>query len=1137
MLKYVKLILNKSLRSDMKYRVGFDIGIKSVGYCVIANNYETEQPERIVDLGVRTFDANEVDKNGESTAKQRRELRGSRRRRRRKEYRFQKMKTILTHTFSLDIDNDLKKLANCDVYELRAKALDNKLTNVELSKVILNILKRRGFKSNLKEVDSNKEEGKLKQAITENQNLLIENNYRTVGEAIYRDKQFRVNLNGKTFYNVRNHDGDYKNCFNRSDLENELRTILLSQQSLGNVLINDEFITKVLNIFSAQRNFDVGPGENSPYKAGFAVGNCTFLPNEKRAPKASLSFERFNALTILNKLRINDEPLTNEQWNLLFDKINKCSNIKFSQIRKWFGLGYEKTFNLCSYYLPYKTIENLTEQQIIDKAESKDFVKFERTNAIKKALKVSSPLEHIALFDDIALMLSLCKSDVTIDEYIKNSPILQSLDQTQINDIKGLTFDKFGNLSVRAINQILPYLEQRQGYDQACASAGFNHSVKTFEKLVLIKGKAIEERLQDITAPTVKRAINQTIRILNEIIKKYGSPQFVTIELSRDFDRTPNERRMVEKNQIARYLENQNAEEIIKKFKLKPNGNDILKLRLYNEQDCKCMYSGERIDLENLFSDNYYQIDHALPISRSLDDSYTNKVLVKTSENQIKSDMTPFEYFNKYKTEQEWNEYVARVKNLKNVKKQKTLLTSKFSPEKQRDFIERNSNDTRYISRAFLNLLQDYLYTEPNKKYKRVIKCVSGGITSYLRKCWGINKIREDGDAHHCVDAAVIAVATEGQVQRITRFNQTKEKYIIKDNLIISKETGEQLDAKCVDDNAPEDLKYFGKLLIKPYENFVKELKLRSIVKYDGSNYSESEQQELRSIGYDEQEISTTKPLFISRMKSVKTTGAIHKDTMYSTKIYESEKLLIKTVKLSELKIVDKPEKERIKGDLHPEKSVKDYYRPLDDRKLYLLIKENLIKDNEYFQKTPFINKPSKNGVPGMLVKKVKVCEYKSNIALINGGAFENDKMFRIDVFKKENKYFIIPVYMKDVYAHRLPNKLIAISKPWTDLDDSYKFQFSLYQNDLIKIEWIDNAKFSKINNNEISLKSNEIELKNGLFYYNGCDISTARIELLTVDRCYSKRTGVQNLKNMEKYYVDIMGKVYRAKEETRKEI
>lgn len=162
----------------------------------------------------------------------------------------------------------------------------------------MNLLKRRGFKSNRKNANS-KEEGKLLEAVQKNNAFIMANGYRTIGEAIYKDQsaRFKTMSCGKIIYNVRNHTEDYKNSFFRKDLENELRMILENQKRLGNQKITPEFQDRILEIFNNQRSFDEGPDQRqSKYSAEYKIGHCTFLTDELRAPKASYTFEFFNAL-------------------------------------------------------------------------------------------------------------------------------------------------------------------------------------------------------------------------------------------------------------------------------------------------------------------------------------------------------------------------------------------------------------------------------------------------------------------------------------------------------------------------------------------------------------------------------------------------------------------------------------------------------------------------------------------------------------------------------------------------------------------------------------------------------------------------------------------------------------------------
>ncbi|VEH67460.1 Uncharacterized protein conserved in bacteria [Rodentibacter pneumotropicus] len=75
-----------------------------------------------------------------------------------------------------------------------------------------------------------------------------------------------------------------------------------------------------------------------------------------------------------------------------------------------------------------------------------------------------------------------------------------------------------------------------------------------------------------------------------------------------------------------------------------PKGKDILKMRLYELQQAKCLYSGKSLELHRLLEKGYVEVDHALPFSRTWDDSFNNKVLVLANENQNKGNLTPYEW-------------------------------------------------------------------------------------------------------------------------------------------------------------------------------------------------------------------------------------------------------------------------------------------------------------------------------------------------------------------------------------------------------------------------------------------------------------------------------------------------------------
>lgn len=1136
------------------YRIGLDIGIGSVGYAVLENDPVTENPNRIIRLGVRTFSPNEIPKTGESTAKKRRELRGVRRRKRRKEFRFLRMKNLFSKTFGKDIfdkvnvlnyGNKEQDILPTDVYELRFKALDERVSDAELVKIILHILKHRGFKSNRKNLKSDsKDEGKLKKAISENVAYMQEKGYRTIGEMLYKDdKYFAVNnKNGKEYrvYKVRNHSGCYDNCFYRKDLSQELEHILNSQQKLGNEKVSIEFIDRVLEIFNSQRNFDEGPGTGSPYSAKFEEGNCTFESNEKRAPKASYTFELFNAISKINNLKVNGVELTLEQKQMLYEHIKEKKELKFKDVRKKFGFEGGAIFNLCNYNLG-KNGKGLSEDEYIAKCEDKVFVAMHNSYEIKSTLKLNNSYENRDLIDEAANLLTHCKSDSTIDEYISKSDILNNLSGEQKESLKTLNYDKFGSLSYKAMKKIEKYLLQGDRYDIACKNAGYNHSSFECEKMDYLKGPKIEEMLSDVTNNVVRRSVNQTLRIVNEIIKEYGSPQFVSIELARDLSKNYKERKRITLNQKER--ESDNAilyNELIEEWHIdRPTGQDILKLKLYKEQNCKCMYSGKVLIAKRLFEPNYVQIDHILPISKSMNDSYNNKALVIADENQNKGNRTPFEYFGN--DEKRWHEFEARVNTIYNREKQRNLLKETITEDDQKEFISRNINDTRYMSKLLLEIFNKYLKMAPVKheenKKRKVVYSVSGATTSYLRKCWGINKLRDDGDSHHAVDACIIATVNDSIIQRITSFNKFKEVYIPDGDRFMNKMTGEVMSEQEKEILEKEQLDELSPRLPMPYPFFRKELQLRSLIKYDTFEFNEKEKLELAEMGYDDEEIAKTKPIFVSRMKTVKNTGAIHEETMMSTREYKETNRLIKSVDLEKLNLKNNPEEIPLKDDKYPECSIDNYYRPQDDRLLYLKLKNYLVENGKIDKNIEF-HKPKKDGSDGPIVKKVKVYEKASSCIITPNGAAANSSMYRVDVFEKDSKFYLCPVYMADVYRHKLPDKVIEINKDWTKIDKTFNFKFSLYPNDLVKITKKGDIVLNKNFDNPKSENPNQVKGEELLLYYRSTDVTSASIKLFTHDNCYFiKGCGVKTLLGIEKYYVDIMGKIYKAPKEERKSI
>lgn len=203
-------------------------------------------------------------------------------------------------------------------------------------------------------------------------------------------------------------------------------------------------------------------------------------------------------------------------------------------------------------------------------------------------------------------------------------------------------------------------------------------------------------------------------------------------------------------------------------------------------------------------------------------------------------------------------------------RKRQNLLKQCLTEAESSDFIERNLKDTQYITKAVYNLIRNHLEladSKYNRKNASPVYPVNGAVTSMLRSRWGVHKIREDDNLHHCLDAAVIAATSPALVQRLTEYYKRRETLIKTSAGYADPTTGELVDA-VQDNRIPE-----------PWPIFRKELEARL-----SSNPREVIDW-LNLPTYKRGE--PIKPVFVSRMPNHKVTGAAHAETIRSGKAGE----------------------------------------------------------------------------------------------------------------------------------------------------------------------------------------------------------------------------------------------------------
>ena len=1125
----------------MKYSLGLDIGTNSCGWSVI-----NLDKKRIEDLGVRIFDGAENPKNGQSLATPRREKRGMRKRLHRRRIRLNFLKQFFVQQKILSrqqIESLLTPHKNqIDPYIVREKALSEKLTPEELFVALYHISKRRGYKSNRRTEFSNdsSENKKTLSAITANQEFLKE--YQTVAEALNHADKFKAHK--------RNKPDDYSNSFARADFENEI-TKILSKQAEFYPALNEENIKDLLyrpnfGVFFQRRFL-------TPKQIEEMRGKCQFEKDKPRAQRASYSFEFFRLASDLVHLTYNmGNKLTIDEIAACIEKAKELSVLKYSHIQKILAEDVEDEINF-DYVRGLKRKDLIKDEtEAKKKALEQKFGELKFYHAIKKALK-DQPAEwkdiesNIELFDNIGFVLTANKEDDSVREELEKLGLKPSVIDG-ISNIKQ-SFAGFGHLSLEALRKITPFILQGETYDKAVVDAGYIFTAKLSGDSNRLPALSKEENNQ-ITNPVVKRAISQSIKVVNAIILKYGTPTRLHIECASELAKSFEKRNEIIKTQDEN---RENNKKIIARLKdefhvLSPTAMQIIKFKLYEQQDGKCLYSGSPIDLNRLFSDEHYcEIDHIIPKSRCGNDSMINKVLVLNQENQEKRNQTPFEAWGS--DEKRWQSFIARVEsNPKIFAKKRARLLAKTPPKE--DWNARALNDTRYITRFLSNYFKQNLKFADHTDGKKVVYTPTGNITSYLRHVWHIGKKDRSENLHHAVDAVITALVTDEVVRQCALMNKMIElgaKYKTKGINLANYQNGMLAATDPVTGEIVDLAKYEEvRESVLPWPNFDHEVRFRTTPlacfitentkdkkKAEADQLSEEAKTHLQNVSINtlaewrdqfreiykdqyEEFRSSIHPIFVSRMPKRKGIGSLHDETIRSPKgILIDEKTGIISANPNRSSFIRKRLQDVKIADL--ENSILKQSDKVLYQQLKSLLEANGDDPKKAFKEPVYKNnvKFDKNGHPLSPVTTIKVNDdkrVKSGISLNHGTQFVNNgSMVRLDIYQKdikgEKKLFYVPIYTHQV--RNGSNRILPTTCGYDFIDNTFTKLCSVYPNDYL-----------------IMKKGDEISQG----YYIGFDTDSARISyvsnLLSGNSVFNRVSG-RSLTEVYRFDISVLGDNY----------
>ena len=294
--------------------------------------------------------------------------------------------------------------------------------------------------------------------------------------------------------------------------------------------------------------------------------------------------------------------------------------------------------------------------------------------------------------------------------------------------------------------------------------------------------------------PIVEQIITETLRVVRDIWTKHGDFSEIHVELGRKMKKTKQEREYLTKQitdnentnlrikalliELKNDHEIENVrpyspsqQEILKIYEegalnapndipddivriaksAQPSKSELIRYKCWLEQGYRSPYTGEIIPLTKLFT-SAYEIEHVIPQSRYFDDSLSNKVICEAEVNKEKDNALGYEFIKnnegriielsfgkkvKVLTLSEYEEFVKRQYG-KNRSKMKKLLMDEIPDA----FIERQLNDSRYISKVVKSLLSNIVREDGEQEAtsKNVISC-SGGVTNTLKQDWGLNDI------------------------------------------------------------------------------------------------------------------------------------------------------------------------------------------------------------------------------------------------------------------------------------------------------------------------------------------------------------------------------------------------------------
>ena len=742
--------------------LGLDLGAKSVGWALIRGP-ETGAPE-IIAMGVRVFEAGvdgDIESGQDSSrAAARRLARQLRRQTFRRVQRKRRLFSLLQQagmfpsglaTDAVARDRFIKELdkrllttlpatygdagstAQKLPYVLRAEALKRALLPDELGRVFYHLGERRGFKSNRRTDRQSDEASVVKEGIA---NLQEAKGGRTLGEHFAHLDPTTDRVRGR--------------YVGRSDYVDEFDRILEAQKCHHGFL-TPRFCRQLRRCLFWQR----------PLRSQKSlIGKCSLLSTRRRCPMAHPLAQEFRLLQAVNHLSVIDSDgqprvLTAGERNNLLAALRSQGDLTFAAVCKLLGLKRKSTrFNL-EEGGEKKLPGNRTHKAMLD-AIGDDWLTLEPADQARLVGIVRGSVDEAALRGQLAAALP----DL--------APRAAALEKVSLEDKPAAHCKKVLADLIDRMRDGIPYATARADFE---AQHNLGSPTDPVDQL-----PPLRTFLPALTNPAVIRALTELRKVINEVIRLYGKPDMVRIELARDLKKPRHLRQKLSAKMRQRESERSVALQNLRSHGIaNPSRMDIEKILLAEECGWVCPYTGQGFGMGDLVGDHpKIDVEHIFP-RRYLDDSFANKTLCLATENRsVKKDRLPSTAYGG--NADRYREILSRVRAF-NSELAEEKLRRFMATEVDSDFASRQLVDTAYTSREAAKYVGLLYGGVVDLRSDRRVRTSTGRLTGLLRSTWRLNTIlgteeshkgRDLDHRHHAIDALVVALSTDSIIKAVT---------------------------------------------------------------------------------------------------------------------------------------------------------------------------------------------------------------------------------------------------------------------------------------------------------------------------------------------------------------------------------